>query len=124
MKSDSRRFAVVSSDLHELYRFKDLAVKGLILESSPDGDMPLLFHATSLLPLDSECSLTFKSLCFSDSDISQVLLMLTQIRSIPLLKVVSPIWRILRPSADVSSFSSRSVYSPLTLWRGSSYSPI
>lgn len=82
-----RRFAVVSSDLHELYRFKDLAVKGLILESSPDGDMPLLFHATSLLPLDSECSLTFKSLCFSDSDISQVLLMLTQIRSIPLLKL-------------------------------------
>ncbi|VDL79567.1 unnamed protein product [Nippostrongylus brasiliensis] len=82
-----RRFAIVSSELDELYRFKELAVKSLILESAPDGDMALLFQAACLLPLDTECSLTFKSLCFSDSDITQVLIMLAQIRSIPLLKL-------------------------------------
>ncbi|VDO45136.1 unnamed protein product [Haemonchus placei] len=82
-----RRFAIISSELDEFYRFKELTVKGLILESAPDGDTPLLFHAARLLPLDTECSLTFKSLCFSDSDITQVLIMLTQIRSIPLLKL-------------------------------------
>ncbi|VDM56789.1 unnamed protein product [Angiostrongylus costaricensis] len=82
-----RRFAIISSELDELYRFKELAVKGLILECAPDGDMPLLFHAACLLPVDTECSLTFKSLCFTDSDITQVLIMLTRIRSIPLLKL-------------------------------------
>ncbi|VDL81897.1 unnamed protein product [Nippostrongylus brasiliensis] len=40
--------------------------------SAPDGDMALLFQAACLLPLDTECSLTFKSLCFSDSDITQL----------------------------------------------------
>ncbi|KIH51702.1 hypothetical protein ANCDUO_18206 [Ancylostoma duodenale] len=82
-----RRFAIISSELDELRRFKELAVKGLILESAPDGDIPVLFYAASLLPLDAECSLTFKSLCFSDSNITQVLRLLGQIRSIPLLKV-------------------------------------
>ncbi|KAK6043553.1 hypothetical protein COOONC_18942 [Cooperia oncophora] len=81
-----RRFAIISSELDEFYRFKELAVKGLILESAPDGDIPLLLHAARLLPLDAECSLTFKSLCFSDSDITQVVIMLTPVRSIPLLK--------------------------------------
>ncbi|KAJ1375043.1 hypothetical protein KIN20_038268 [Parelaphostrongylus tenuis] len=82
-----RRFEIISSELDELYRFKELAVKSLILECAPDGDMPLLFHAACLLPVDAECSLTFKSLCFTDSDITQVLIMLTRIRSIPLLKL-------------------------------------
>ncbi|KAK6745299.1 hypothetical protein RB195_011805 [Necator americanus] len=82
-----RRFAIISSELDELRRFKELAVKGLILESAPDGDVPVLFHAASVLPIDAECSLTFKSLCFSESNIKQVLQLLAQIRSIPLLKL-------------------------------------
>ncbi|ETN86266.1 hypothetical protein NECAME_16442, partial [Necator americanus] len=67
-----RRFAIISSELDELHRFKELAVKGLILESAPDGDVPVLFHAASVLPIDAECSLTFKSLCFSESNIKQL----------------------------------------------------
>ncbi|VDM82310.1 unnamed protein product [Strongylus vulgaris] len=82
-----RRFAILSSELDELWRFKELAVKGLILESAADGEIPLLFQAASLLPLDTECSLTFKSLCFSDSNISELLRLLGQIQSIPLLKL-------------------------------------
>ncbi|KHJ88758.1 hypothetical protein OESDEN_11446 [Oesophagostomum dentatum] len=82
-----KHFAIISSELEEFSRFKELAVKGLILECAPDGDIPALFYAGSQLPLDEECSLTFKSLCFSDSNIAQVLQLLAQIRSIPLLKL-------------------------------------
>ncbi|CAJ0597041.1 unnamed protein product [Cylicocyclus nassatus] len=82
-----RRFAIFNSELNELQRFKDLTVKALILECAIDGDISALFRASSLLPLDAECSLTLKSLCFSDPIITQLLRLLAQIRSIPLLKL-------------------------------------
>ncbi|KJH50367.1 hypothetical protein DICVIV_03495 [Dictyocaulus viviparus] len=95
-----RKFIIISTDLDEFYRFKELAVKGLILECAPDGDITLLFRAVCLLPIDIECSLTFKSLCFTDDDISQVLTMLTRIRSIPLLKLKECVF----PAESVAHF--------------------